>query len=427
MEETAAGPRLPHRARAAAAARDHRRGAYQPGAGADRASCSATTSPSSIRAPPSRRSSAFPDVKVIAEWPDVALPPLGIDRYTAFVALTHDPKIDDPALTHALARDCFYIGALGSKKTHGAAARAAEGAGHLRRRRWRASMRRSGSTSARCRRPRSRSRSWARSRRGCDSRKRRAGAGEGIMKFGAVPVAEAEGGIAVHSIRKGGAGAQEGHRDRPGRDRGARRPPASPRSWWHGSSRATCRRMPRRPTIAAAVAGEGVRVDRAFTGRANLFAETAGVLVVDKDAIDRLNRVDEVDHLRDAAGLQAGGRRRDDRDREDHSVCGRQAALRDAALVGGARGGAAGPGRALSHPQDRHRLDAAAGAGRQGRREDPEGDRRAARARRRQDRRGAARAARAARARQGDRGGAATPAPSWSSCSAPPRSPTGAT
>ena len=60
----------------------------------------------------------FPEVKVIAEWPDVALPPLGIDRYTAFGALTHDPKIDDPALLHALARDCFYIGALGSKKTH---------------------------------------------------------------------------------------------------------------------------------------------------------------------------------------------------------------------------------------------------------------------------------------------------------------------
>jgi xanthine dehydrogenase accessory factor len=60
----------------------------------------------------------FPNVKVIAEWPDKALPPLGIDHYTAFVALTHDPKIDDPALTHALSRDCFYIGALGSKKTH---------------------------------------------------------------------------------------------------------------------------------------------------------------------------------------------------------------------------------------------------------------------------------------------------------------------
>ncbi|MGB6537024.1 MAG: XdhC family protein [Xanthobacteraceae bacterium] len=60
----------------------------------------------------------FPDVKVIAEWPDKALPPLGIDHYTAFVALTHDPKIDDPALSHALSRDCFYIGALGSRKTH---------------------------------------------------------------------------------------------------------------------------------------------------------------------------------------------------------------------------------------------------------------------------------------------------------------------
>ena len=57
----------------------------------------------------------FPDVKVIAEWPDVALPPLSIDHYTAFVALTHDPKIDDPALEHALARECFYIGALGSR------------------------------------------------------------------------------------------------------------------------------------------------------------------------------------------------------------------------------------------------------------------------------------------------------------------------
>jgi xanthine dehydrogenase accessory factor len=60
----------------------------------------------------------FPEIEVIPDWPDTALPPLNIDRYTAFVALTHDPKIDDPALLHALARDCFYIGALGSKKTH---------------------------------------------------------------------------------------------------------------------------------------------------------------------------------------------------------------------------------------------------------------------------------------------------------------------
>jgi xanthine dehydrogenase accessory factor len=60
----------------------------------------------------------FPDVKLIAEWPDEALPPLGIDRWTAFVAVTHDPKIDDPALLHAFEKGCFYIGALGSRKTH---------------------------------------------------------------------------------------------------------------------------------------------------------------------------------------------------------------------------------------------------------------------------------------------------------------------
>jgi xanthine dehydrogenase accessory factor len=60
----------------------------------------------------------FPEIQVIPDWPDKALPPLNIDRYTAFVALTHDPKIDDPALLHAFKSDCFYIGALGSKKTH---------------------------------------------------------------------------------------------------------------------------------------------------------------------------------------------------------------------------------------------------------------------------------------------------------------------
>lgn len=60
----------------------------------------------------------FPDVPVWDEWPDAVMPELGIDRYTAVVALTHDPKIDDPGLTAALRSDCFYIGALGSRKTH---------------------------------------------------------------------------------------------------------------------------------------------------------------------------------------------------------------------------------------------------------------------------------------------------------------------
>ncbi|MFC1459649.1 XdhC family protein [Microvirga arabica] len=60
----------------------------------------------------------FPDVALLAEWPDAALPDIGVDRYTAIVALTHDPKIDDPALIAALRSECFYIGALGSRKTH---------------------------------------------------------------------------------------------------------------------------------------------------------------------------------------------------------------------------------------------------------------------------------------------------------------------
>jgi len=60
----------------------------------------------------------FPAVPVRAEWPDAVLPEIGIDRYTALAALTHDPKIDDPALAAALRSECFYIGALGSRKTH---------------------------------------------------------------------------------------------------------------------------------------------------------------------------------------------------------------------------------------------------------------------------------------------------------------------
>jgi len=60
----------------------------------------------------------FPGVTLLAEWPEEAIGRIGLDAYTAFVALTHDPKIDDPALLHAFARDCFYIGALGSRKTH---------------------------------------------------------------------------------------------------------------------------------------------------------------------------------------------------------------------------------------------------------------------------------------------------------------------
>ncbi len=62
----------------------------------------------------------FEGVQLIAEWPDEVLDGFDLDSRTAFVALTHDPKIDDPALRIALASQCFYIGALGSRRTHAA-------------------------------------------------------------------------------------------------------------------------------------------------------------------------------------------------------------------------------------------------------------------------------------------------------------------
>ncbi|MDW6022691.1 XdhC family protein [Mesorhizobium sp. BAC0120] len=60
----------------------------------------------------------FPDVPLFAEWPEDALKEKPLDSYTAVAALTHDPKIDDFALKAALDAGCFYVGALGSRKTH---------------------------------------------------------------------------------------------------------------------------------------------------------------------------------------------------------------------------------------------------------------------------------------------------------------------
>ena len=60
----------------------------------------------------------FPGVELVTEWPDEALDKLHPDRGSAVVALTHDPKLDDPALAAALRSECFYIGALGSRRNH---------------------------------------------------------------------------------------------------------------------------------------------------------------------------------------------------------------------------------------------------------------------------------------------------------------------
>ena len=60
----------------------------------------------------------FPNMKIINKWPNEAFKEIETNESTALIALTHDPKIDDPALQHALKKKFYYIGALGSKKTH---------------------------------------------------------------------------------------------------------------------------------------------------------------------------------------------------------------------------------------------------------------------------------------------------------------------
>ncbi len=62
--------------------------------------------------------SRFPDIALLDDWPDEALLALAPDRRTAVVTLSHDPKLDDPALEVALRSDAFYIAALGSRRTH---------------------------------------------------------------------------------------------------------------------------------------------------------------------------------------------------------------------------------------------------------------------------------------------------------------------
>jgi len=112
------------------------------------------------------------------------------------------------------------------------------------------------------------------------------------MKFGAVPVAEAIGATAVHSIRQGELVLKKGTLIGPEHVTALQTA---------GIGEIVVSRLEpgdisedqAAAEIAAAVAGEGIRTDRAFTGRCNLFAAHAGVLVVDRDTVDRLNRVDE--------------------------------------------------------------------------------------------------------------------------------------
>jgi xanthine dehydrogenase accessory factor len=72
----------------------------------------------------------FPNVTISTDWPDEAMDALAPDSRTAVVTLTHDPKLDDPALDRALSSEAFYIGALGSRKTHAARLKRLAALGH---------------------------------------------------------------------------------------------------------------------------------------------------------------------------------------------------------------------------------------------------------------------------------------------------------
>src|SRR5271165_5790823 len=72
----------------------------------------------------------FPNVEISTDWPDEALAKFAPDSRTAVVTLTHDPKLDDPALDHALKSRAFYIGALGSHRTHAARLKRLRELGH---------------------------------------------------------------------------------------------------------------------------------------------------------------------------------------------------------------------------------------------------------------------------------------------------------
>ena len=309
----------------------------------------------------------FPDVKVIAEWPDVALPPLGIDHYTAFVALTHDPKIDDPALTHRAEERLLLHRRARLAENPRPPRRAAEGRARLHRRRHRPHP-----CADRARHRRGvaggdRGRDHGRDHAARCAKSRHESARHEVRPG---PAAGGAGATAVHTIRQGALVLKKGTLIGPAEVAAleaagikdivvARLEPGDV-----SEDKAAAE-------IAEAVAGQGVHVDRAFTGRANLFAEQAGVLVVDKDAIDRLNRVDEAITFATLPAFKPV---------VEGEMIATVKIIPFAVERSGAQGGAGGggqavhPRRALQDQEGRRGLDPAAGPRDQGGREDAAGD-----------------------------------------------------
>ncbi len=235
----------------------------------------------------------FPNVTIRTDWPDEALDALRPDARTAVVTLTHDPKLDDPALDRALRSPAFYIGSLGSRRTHAARLTRLRELGH------------DDAAMARIRGPvgldleavtapeiaLSIVAELVAVRRGSPIGWAAAGA-TGGMKFGPVPLAEAKGAINAHSQRLGERMVRKG-------------------SVLDEAAIVALREAGRTEVIAARLdpgdVPEDIAADRladplvgrllarsrAATGRVNLAAETPGLLRVDAAKVNRINAVDE--------------------------------------------------------------------------------------------------------------------------------------
>ena len=327
----------------------------------------------------------FPDVPLIAEWPDVALPPLNVDHYTAFVAVTHDPKIDDPALLHAFERDCFYIGALGSRKTHAKRGERLQGAGRDGCRH-RAHSRADRTEHRRGVAVRNRGRDHGRDHRPVAAAERESG-----MKFGPASPADAIGGVTVHTLRQGPLVLKKGTTI------GAAEVEALNKA---GVKEIVVVRLEDGDVSEDVAAGQNraghrrrgrQRRARLYRPRQSVRRASAGVLVVDRAAVDSINGVDEAITFATLPAFKPVVRRRDDRNRQDRSVRGRSAAC--AIRPWWRQRPARMSDRALQDQAGRHRLDLAAGAGAEGGGKDPARYRGAAGAGRRHHHRRAPRAA----------------------------------
>ena len=232
-------------------------------------------------------------MKVVQEWADEAFETMGLDVSTAVVTLTHDPKLDDPALEAALKSDAFYVGALGSRRTHAKRKERLAEAGitdeQFARIHGPVGLNIGAKSPAEI----------AVSILGqiIEVRARRleamaASQGGRSVRFGETPIDEAAGAILAHSWRASGVNFSKGRvlsADDVAKLKAA------------GASTVVAARLDpddvhedeAAAAVAKALAGEGIEITAAFTGRCNHFATEAGLAVVDHERIDALNELDE--------------------------------------------------------------------------------------------------------------------------------------